>query len=91
MKVGIIIPAYNEEKSIGNVLKSIEKVMKKNRISYEVIVIDDGSIDNTIEIAKKNGLSLQDIRNHFRQNWQPLQRKIEERVKYFYDKNPQVA
>ena len=43
------------------------------------------------EIAKKNELSLQDIRNHFRQNWHRLQRKIEERVKYFYDKNPQIV
>ena len=43
------------------------------------------------EIAKNNELSLQDLQNHFRQNWQRLQIEIGERVKYFYDKNPQVA
>lgn len=48
--VSIIIPAYNEEKVIERLLKSInEQTYKK----WEIIVVDDGSTDGTIEIAKK--------------------------------------
>jgi len=43
------------------------------------------------EMDKNNELSLQDLRNHFRQNWYNLKRKIEERVKFFYDKSYQIA
>ena len=43
------------------------------------------------EIDKSNEFSLHDLRNHFRQNWHNLQRKIDERVKFFYDKSYQIA
>lgn len=43
------------------------------------------------EIDKNNEFSLEDLRNHLRQNRQCLQRKIEERVKFFYDKSYQIA
>jgi glycosyltransferase involved in cell wall biosynthesis len=48
-KLSIIIPAYNEESCIENCLKSLEKQTYKNR---EIIVIDDGSTDKTLEIIK---------------------------------------
>ena len=51
MKVSCIIPAYNEEERIGNVLKVIEKV----QFVSEIIVIDDCSKDNTSKVAKKFG------------------------------------
>jgi len=47
----IIIPAFNEEKSIGNVLKNIVK-------TYKVLVIDDGSNDRTSLISKKFGAQI---------------------------------
>jgi len=53
MEVSIVIPALNEEKGIGFVLDRIIEVMKKARIKYEIIVVDDGSIDKTGSIAKK--------------------------------------
>ncbi len=51
MKATAIIPAYNEEKTIENVLR----VAKESQFVDEVIVVDDGSFDNTAEIAKTNG------------------------------------
>ena len=50
--ISIIVPVYNEEKNIGNTLKSIfsNNYPKKK---MEVIVIDDGSKDKTSEIASK--------------------------------------
>ena len=53
-KVLLIIPAYNEEENIANVYKSITNYNKKNKIKYDVIVINDGSKDNTLKILKDN-------------------------------------
>ncbi len=47
MKVSAVIPAYNSEKSIGPCLKSL--VRQK---LHEVIVVDDGSVDRTAQMAK---------------------------------------
>src|SRR3989338_1820905 len=55
MKVVITIPAYNEEKTIGPVIKDIFSVMKSTRYSFEVLVVNDGSTDNTVLVAKKAG------------------------------------
>lgn len=49
-KFSIIVPAYNMEKYIKRTLDSIKKQSFKD---YEVIVIDDGSTDKTVEVAKK--------------------------------------
>ena len=51
MKVSVIVPAYNEEETVATVVKVIKSV------SYvdEVIVVNDGSSDNTVEEAKKAG------------------------------------
>lgn len=55
MKVVVTIPACNEEKTIGRVIKKIKEAMKRNSYSYRILVVDDGSKDNTAKIAKKNG------------------------------------
>ncbi len=52
-KLSIIIPVYNEEKTILNVLNRIEAT-KDERILYEIIVVDDASIDATDNILKQN-------------------------------------
>jgi len=54
LKLSIIIPAYNEEKTIAPVIESIpEKLFSIDKI--EVIVVDDGSTDKTADIAQKCG------------------------------------
>ena len=53
-KVVITIPAYNEEDSIGAVIKEIKTVMKNTNYIYQIIVIDDGSVDRTKKITEEN-------------------------------------
>ncbi len=48
-KVAAIVPAYNEAKRIGNVLEVLERVKSLD----EIIVVDDGSMDNTEDTVKK--------------------------------------
>ncbi len=55
MKVLVSIPAFNEEKTIGFVLAEIKREMRKARIPYDVLVLDDGSKDRTVQIARKAG------------------------------------
>jgi len=55
MKIIVTIPAYNEEKTIGKLVASIAKVMDKSRHDYGILVLDDGSKDDTAKNAKKAG------------------------------------
>lgn len=57
-KISILIPAHNEERGIGNVIDRIISVMKESTISYEIIVVDDGSTDKTADIVRKMNVSL---------------------------------
>ena len=54
--LSVIIPAHNEGKRIGNTLENIASYLNKQAYSYEVLVCEDGSIDNTISVveSKKN-------------------------------------
>lgn len=49
--ISVIIPAYNEEKNILNALKEIGSYLRSKRIHYEMIVVDDGSLDRTSGIV----------------------------------------
>jgi len=54
MKLSILIPAYNEERGIYNTLQQVKQAVEKQDLDdHEIIMIDDGSTDNTAEEAKK--------------------------------------
>ena len=48
-KISLIIPAYNEEKLITSSIKHILSYMKKKKYDFELIVVDDGSKDKTVQ------------------------------------------
>jgi glycosyltransferase involved in cell wall biosynthesis len=50
--ISIVIPAYNEEKYILNSLRSLLNQNLVNTISYEIIIVDNNSTDNTYKIVK---------------------------------------
>lgn len=51
--LSVIIPAYNESKSIAVTLFDIDKHLAQMDYSYEILVVNDGSKDNTAEIVDK--------------------------------------
>ncbi|CAF3789416.1 unnamed protein product [Rotaria sp. Silwood1] len=51
-KIFVIIPAFNEEEAIGNVIRDIPDIVN------EVVVTDNGSVDKTIETAQKAGATV---------------------------------
>lgn len=55
MRVVVTIPAYNEERTIRQVLNDVRSVMRKNGYNYKLLVVDDGSTDKTAEIANQEG------------------------------------
>ena len=52
LHLSIVIPAYNEESRIGKSLEKIIAYFKKNPCDYELVIVDDGSEDRTLEIVE---------------------------------------
>jgi len=56
--ISVVIPAFNEEKNIADVIEQTEASLNSLNLTYEVIVIDDGSNDKTRHYASNNGAKL---------------------------------
>jgi len=70
MNISIVIPLFNESESIPELVASIERVMNDNRYSYELIMVDDGSSDDSwakIKQAAQNNPNIHAI--GFRRNY----------------------
>ncbi len=61
LKILLIIPAYNEEENILNTYKMIENHNKKNKTNYDILVVNDGSMDNTSKICHENNIPVIDL------------------------------
>ncbi len=70
MDLSIIVPLFNEEESLPTLYEWIERVMKENGFSYEVIFVNDGSTDKSwqvIELLAKKSPHVRGIK--FRHNY----------------------
>jgi glycosyltransferase involved in cell wall biosynthesis len=70
MQISVVIPLFNESESLPELMAWIDRVMQTNQYSYEVIMVDDGSDDNswdTIQELKNKFSSLKGIR--FQRNY----------------------
>lgn len=61
MYLSVIIPAYNEEKRIGKTIAEISDYLSKQPFDYEIIVVNDGSIDKTQEIVRNLKLNIPNL------------------------------
>ena len=55
MDISIVIPAFNESKKIGDDIKAAAAFLLDNKLLGEIIIVDDGSNDNTADAAKEAG------------------------------------
>ena len=70
MDISVIIPLYNEDESLPELIAWIERVMKANHFSYEIVMIDDGSKDKSWEIIELESQRNNSIRGiKFRRNY----------------------
>lgn len=70
MDLSIIVPVYNEEESIPELVAWIDRVALANHLSYEVVMIDDGSTDNSWELIESVAQTNKNIRAiKFRRNY----------------------
>ncbi|XP_047474032.1 dolichol-phosphate mannosyltransferase subunit 1 [Penaeus chinensis] len=71
-KYSVLLPTYNERENLPIITWLLCKYFKENNINYEIIVIDDGSPDGTLEVAKK----LQEIYGEDRIVLRPRAKKL---------------
>lgn len=50
--ISVVLPIYNEEKLLKNTLFDVDNYLKKQTFTYEIVAVDDGSMDGTAEILK---------------------------------------
>ena len=53
--ISVVIPVYNEQQSISSVLDEVKAVLDDKNVDYEIIVVDDGSNDNTAQVVQDKG------------------------------------
>ena len=64
MLISVVIPVFNEELTIGNVIERLTLVMQKHGFKYEIIVVDDFSVDRSLDFSKRLGVRVFSLKKH---------------------------
>ena len=64
MLLSIIIPVYNEELTVGNIIDRVKTVMQQTGLKHEIIVVDDCSYDKSLEVTKKRSAKIYTLKQH---------------------------
>ena len=59
--ISIIIPVFNESESIGYLLDEVLNVMRSNKLHFEIVVINDGSQDNTSNVLDELTIKIKEL------------------------------
>lgn len=60
--ISVVIPTYNEKDNIGILIDNIEAVFKKNKLSGEIIIVDDNSPDGTGDVINNRNKKYENVR-----------------------------
>ena len=60
--LSVIIPAYNEEKRLAKTLREIAKYLRIQSYIWEIIVVNDGSKDNTAQVVREMSSEIENLR-----------------------------
>lgn len=70
MDISVVVPLFNEEESLPELVDWIQKVMNQNDYSYEIVMIDDGSKDNSWQVIENLQQKNENIKGiKFRRNY----------------------
>ncbi|MFI5156515.1 MAG: glycosyltransferase family 2 protein, partial [Chitinophagales bacterium] len=70
MDLSIIVPVFNEEESLPELAAWIQRVVNANNISFEIIMVDDGSTDSSWDVIESLRARNQDIKGiKFQRNY----------------------
>ena len=64
MLLSVIIPVFNEELTVGNVIDRVRAALEKIGLQYEIIVVDDHSRDRSVEVAQEHNGKLYRLKQH---------------------------
>lgn len=62
LKLSVVLPAYNEAENIEEVVDKIDRIARQMKLKYELIVVDDGSKDET----RKKAINCANNKSHIR-------------------------
>jgi dolichyl-phosphate beta-glucosyltransferase len=62
IRLSVIIPAYNEEKRLPKTLEKVGNYLSSQNYNYEIIVVSDGSKDNTAKVAREMSSKINNLR-----------------------------
>jgi len=64
MLLSVIIPVYNEELTISNIIDRLEAILQQTGLKNEIIVVDDHSYDKSLQQADKSNIKLYTLKQH---------------------------
>ena len=64
MLLSVVIPIFNEEPTIGDVIGRLKATMQKIGFKHEIIVVDDCSEDRSLEISKSQSVKVYSLKKH---------------------------
>jgi glycosyltransferase involved in cell wall biosynthesis len=64
MLLSVVIPMFNEEQTIGDVITRVKATMQKIGFENEIIVVDDCSLDRSVEISKSQNVKVYSLKKH---------------------------
>ncbi|MCK4921104.1 MAG: glycosyltransferase family 2 protein [Bacteroidales bacterium] len=70
MQISIVVPLFNEDESLPELVSWIKRVCLENKLSFEILLVDDGSTDNSWQVVNKLSTETQEVRGvKFQQNY----------------------
>lgn len=60
LSLSVVIPAYNEEGAVRETIEDVRKTLEDAGVEHEIIVVNDGSTDRTLEVARETGARVMD-------------------------------
>jgi glycosyltransferase involved in cell wall biosynthesis len=62
--LSVVVPAYNEEHTIGDIIDRLKATLQKTSFAYEIIVADDHSRDRSAEISLSKHITVYSLKQH---------------------------